>query len=84
MAVNNLIKRVQSIMRQDTGISGDVQRIEQMVWMFFLKVYDYQEEVWEWNASEEVTTVIYQGKEIRGIAVTRKIPRSQVIVKESL
>jgi len=53
MAVNNLIKRLQNIMRQDAGISGDAQRIEQMVWMFFLKVYDAQEEVWEYKAYKE-------------------------------
>lgn len=53
MAVNNLIKRIQNIMRQDAGISGDAQRIEQMVWMFFLKVYDSQEEVWEFKAFKE-------------------------------
>ena len=43
MAVNNIVKRLQNIMRQDAGINGDAQRIEQMVWMFFLKVYDTQE-----------------------------------------
>lgn len=53
MAVNNLIKRIQNIMRQDAGISGDAQRIEQMVWMFFLKVYDSQEDVWEWKAYQD-------------------------------
>ena len=42
MAVNNIIKRIQNIMRQDAGINGDAQRIEQMTWMFFLKVYDTQ------------------------------------------
>ena len=47
MAVNNIIKRLQNIMRQDAGINGDAQRIEQMVWLFFLKVYDSQEETWE-------------------------------------
>ena len=47
MAVNNIIKRIQNIMRQDAGINGDAQRIEQMTWMFFLKVYDTQEETWE-------------------------------------
>ena len=40
MAVGNLVKRLQDIMRKDAGINGDAQRIEQMVWMFFLKVYD--------------------------------------------
>ena len=40
-------------MRQDAGINGDAQRIEQMTWMFFLKVYDTQEETWEYKASKE-------------------------------
>ena len=52
MAVNNLIKRLQNIMRQDAGINGDAQRIEQMVWLFFLKVYDTQEETWEYKAEQ--------------------------------
>jgi len=47
MSVNNLVKRLQNEMRGDAGINGDAQRIEQMVWMFFLKVYDAQEEIWE-------------------------------------
>lgn len=53
MAVNNIVKRLQNIMRQDAGINGDAQRIEQMVWMFFLKVYDTQEEIWEYKAKKE-------------------------------
>lgn len=40
-------------MRQDAGINGDAQRIEQMTWMFFLKVYDTQEETWEYKAMKE-------------------------------
>ena len=58
MAVNNLIKRIQNIMRQDAGISGDAQRIEQMVWMFFLKVYDAQEENWEYKAYKNKTDYV--------------------------
>jgi type I restriction enzyme M protein len=46
MANNGIIKTLQNIMRQDAGISGDAQRIEQMVWLFFLKVYDQQEMEW--------------------------------------
>ena len=38
MAVGNLVKRIQQKMWKDAGINGDAQRIEQMVWMFFLKV----------------------------------------------
>ncbi len=56
--VNNLIKRLQNIMRQDAGISGDAQRIEQMTWLFFLKVYDAQEEVWEFDDSRHFHSVI--------------------------
>lgn len=47
MAVGNLVKQLQDIMRKDAGINGDAQRIEQMVWVIFLKVYDAMEEDWE-------------------------------------
>lgn len=40
-------------MRQDAGINGDAQRIEQMTWLFFLKVYDSQEETWEFKAMSD-------------------------------
>jgi len=58
MAVNNIIKRIQNIMRPDAGINGDAQRIEQIVWMFFLKVYDSQEETWECMKEEGYTSII--------------------------
>ncbi|MBR4399958.1 MAG: SAM-dependent DNA methyltransferase [Aeriscardovia sp.] len=48
--MNNLstfVKRLRDIMRQDAGINGDAQRIEQIAWMLFLKVYDQKEEEWE-------------------------------------
>ncbi len=57
MAINNLVKRLQNIMRQDAGINGDAQRIEQMVWIMFLKVYDAQEEEWELD-DEDFTSII--------------------------
>ncbi len=56
MAVGNLVKRLQDIMRKDAGINGDAQRIEQMVWMFFLKVYDAAEEDWELDAEDKGET----------------------------
>lgn len=43
---SGFVKRVRDIMRMDAGINGDAQRIEQMVWMLFLKVYDAKEEDW--------------------------------------
>ncbi len=51
MAVTNLVKRIQDIMRNDAGVDGDAQRISQMTWMFFLKVYDAKEEEWEFYDS---------------------------------
>ncbi len=37
------IKSIQDIMRKDVGVDGDAQRISQLVWMFFLKIYDDRE-----------------------------------------
>ena len=49
MSIDNLIKRLQNIMRQDAGVDGDAQRIAQIVWILFLKVYDAKEELWEFH-----------------------------------
>lgn len=42
--VSGIIKSIQDIMRKDVGLDGDAQRISQLVWMFFLKIYDDREE----------------------------------------
>lgn len=47
MTIDSFIKSVQDIMRQDAGVDGDAQRISQLVWMLFLKVYDAKETEWE-------------------------------------
>ena len=47
MNLNNFVKRLQDVMRNDAGINGDAQRIEQMVWILFLKVYNAKKEEWE-------------------------------------
>lgn len=41
--VSGVIKSIQDIMRKDVGVDGDAQRIGQLVWMFFLKIYDDRE-----------------------------------------
>ena len=43
-ALSTSIKSIQDIMRKDVGINGDAQRIEQLGWMLFLKIYDDREE----------------------------------------
>lgn len=47
MATGNFVKRIQDVMRNDAGVNGDAQRIEQIVWILFLKIYDAKEEEWE-------------------------------------
>lgn len=49
MALNNFVKSIRNIMRNDAGINGDAQRIEQIAWMLFLKIYDEKENDWEFN-----------------------------------
>jgi len=41
--VSGVIKSIQDIMRKDVGVDGDAQRISQLVWMFFLKIFDDRE-----------------------------------------
>src|SRR6202790_2456148 len=47
MSVRNTVKSIQTIMRQDSGVDGDAQRISQLCWMFFLKIIDDQDEQFE-------------------------------------
>lgn len=44
MSVSNLVKSIQNIMRQDSGVDGDAQRVSQLCWMFFLKIIDDQDQ----------------------------------------
>lgn len=46
-SLSNFVKRIRDIMRNDAGINGDAQRIEQLAWMLFLKIYDAREDDWE-------------------------------------
>ena len=47
--LTGFVKRLRDIMRNDAGINGDAQRIEQIAWMLFLKVYDAKEQDWAWD-----------------------------------
>lgn len=46
-SLSNFVKRIRDIMRNDAGINGDAQRIEQIAWIMFLKVYDSKEQDWD-------------------------------------
>ncbi|MFZ9739047.1 MAG: type I restriction-modification system subunit M [Prochlorotrichaceae cyanobacterium] len=47
MAITTLIKSIQDIMRKDVGVDGDAQRISQLAWLLFLKIFDDREQEWE-------------------------------------
>ncbi len=42
--LTSVIKSIQDVMRQDSGVDGDARRISQLTWLLFLKVFDAQEE----------------------------------------
>ena len=44
MSARTTVKSIQDIMRQDTGVDGDAQRLSQLCWMFFLKIIDDQDQ----------------------------------------
>jgi type I restriction enzyme M protein len=47
MPIETLVKVIQDIMRKDVGVDGDAQRISQMVWLLFLKIFDDKEKEWK-------------------------------------
>jgi len=58
-------------MRNDAGVNGDAQRIEQMVWILFLKIYDAKEEIWEFH-DEKFQSIIPEPLRWRNWAVDHK------------
>ncbi len=52
MPIGTLIKTIQDIMRKDVGVDGDAQRISQVVWLLFLKIFDDKEQEWKLTQKE--------------------------------
>lgn len=52
MSISSIIKSIQDIMRQDAGVDGDAQRLGQLSWLLFLKVFDAQEEALEFELDD--------------------------------
>ena len=71
MAIGNFVKRIQDVMRNDSGVNGDAQRIEQIVWILFLKIYDAKEETWELY-DDNYKSIIPKGLKWRDWAVDKK------------
>jgi type I restriction enzyme M protein len=57
MTISTVIKSIQDIMRQDVGVDGDAQRIAQLVWMIFLKIFADKEEELELLQDEYVSPI---------------------------
>lgn len=57
MSVRTLVKSIQDIMRKDTGVDGDAQRVSQLCWMFFLKIMDDQDEALEFTRDGYVSSI---------------------------
>lgn len=49
MSISSVIKSIQDIMRKDAGVDGDAQRLGQLSWLLFLKIFDAQEEELEFE-----------------------------------
>ncbi|OEE37059.1 hypothetical protein A1QS_04730 [Vibrio ordalii FS-238] len=57
MSISSVIKSIQDIMRKDAGVDGDAQRLGQMSWLLFLKVFDAQEEELELELDDYKTPI---------------------------
>lgn len=71
MSLNNFVKKIQDKMRNDAGVNGDAQRIEQMTWILFLKIYDSQEDKWEFY-DDNYKSIIPEKLRWRNWAVDKK------------
>ena len=75
MSLSNTIKSIQDIMRKDVGVDGDAQRIGQLVWLLFLKIWNDREqelELLEDGFASPLTDVTYlEDGEIRTAADLR-------------
>ncbi|MCT1483296.1 type I restriction-modification system subunit M [Staphylococcus hominis] len=71
MTTSSFVKNIQNIMRNDSGVNGDAQRIEQIVWLLFLKIYDAKEETWE-LVNDNYISIIPENLKWRNWAVDEK------------
>lgn len=71
MSISGFVKRIQNVMRNDSGVNGDAQRIEQIVWILFLKIYDAKEQVWELY-EDDYKSIIPKGYKWRDWAEDKK------------
>ncbi|MFT5251126.1 MAG: type I restriction enzyme M protein [Flavobacteriales bacterium] len=64
--ISSILKSIQNIMWQDTGLNGDAQRIEQLGWMLFLKIFsdkDKELELLDDNYTSPIPDIFHWVKE---------------------
>lgn len=71
MSLGSFISSSRKIMRGDAGVDGDAQRIAQLVWLLFLKVYDAKEAEWEFH-DEHFRSIIPERLRWRNWAVDHR------------
>lgn len=71
MGIGNIVKRLNDVMWKDDGVAGDAQRLEQIVWILFLKVYDDKEKLWEFHDSN-FKSILPENLRWRNWAVDKK------------
>ena len=55
--ISSVISNIRNIMRQDRGISGDAQRLEQLGWMLFLKIMDDKDQELELIKEDYISAI---------------------------
>lgn len=55
--LSGIMTKMRKTMRNDAGVSGDAQRIEQITWLLFLKIYDAKEQEWEVMEDDYVSII---------------------------
>ena len=57
MSTRSVIKSIQDIMRKDVGVDGDAQRIGQLGWLIFLKLFDASDQELEFMKPDYVSPI---------------------------
>lgn len=55
--ITSIVKSIRDIMRKDAGLDGDAQRISQLVWMLFMKIFSDKEKEWKKTIENHVSPI---------------------------
>lgn len=78
--ISAVISNIRNIMRQDRGISGDAQRLEQLGWMLFLKIMDDKDQELE-LIKEDYTSAIPESLQWRVWAADKEGITGEELIK---